>query len=470
MSHNTSLLLISFIAVVGLVILIARFKLNAFIALLLASLFVGVCSGVELPLIGKAIADGVGSVLGSIAVIVGLGTILGKMLAESGGAEIVATTFMRLLGEQRIHWTMMLIGFVVGIAVWFSVGLVLLIPIAFTIARKSKVPLLLAGIPMVAGLSVMHGLVPPHPGPMAALGVLGADTGKTILYSLIIGFPVAVIAGPIFGKFIARRVPVALGGISAQLIEKKAAVTSPPGFALTLFTILLPVLLMLLATAVDVGLDALHRQQDPASEQGKVWLFDVMSGLSRFRPWTGFLGTPAVAMLIAVLFSFYSFGFARGFGLQQLAKFSEESLAPVATVLLVVGAGGGFSKVLDVCGVGKAIASVTEGLHLSPLLLGWFVAALIRIAVGSATVAITTAAGILAPIASATPGTSPELLVIAMGAGSVILSHLNDGGFWFVKEYFNLTVPQTLKTWTVMETIISVAALILTLLLSMAVK
>ena len=470
MSHDTSLLLLTLVAVVGLVILTAHFKLNAFIALLLASLFVGVCSGVELPSIGKAIVDGVGSVLGSIAVIVGLGTILGKMLAESGGAEIVATTFMRLLGEKRVHWTMMLIGFVVGIAVWFSVGLVLLIPIAFTIAKKSKVSLLLPGIPMVAGLSVMHGLVPPHPGPMAAIGVLGADAGKTILYSLIIGLPVAVIAGPIFGKFIARHVPVELGGIGAQMGEQRIASGSSPGFGLTLFTILLPVLLMLLATMVDVGLDALHRQQSLASERGDVWIFKLMGGLSGIRPWTAFLGTPAVAMLIAVLFSFYSFGFARGFTRQQLAKFSEESLAPVATVLLVVGAGGGFSKVLDVCGVGKAIAGVTEGLHLSPLLFGWFVAALIRVAVGSATVAITTAAGILAPIASATPGTSPELLVIAMGAGSVVLSHLNDGGFWFVKEYFNLTVPQTLKTWTVMETIISVAALILTLLLSILIK
>ncbi len=464
MSHNTSLLLTTLVAVIGLVILIARFKLNAFIALLLASLFVGVCSGAELSSIGKAIADGVGSVLGSIAIIVGLGTILGKMLAESGGAEIVATTFMRLLGEKHVHWTMMLIGFVVGVAVWFSVGLVLLIPIAFTIAKKSKVSLLLTGIPMVAGLSVMHGLVPPHPGPMAAIGALGADTGKTILYSLIIGLPVACIAGPIFGKWIARRVPVELGGISAQLIGKKAAANNPPGFALTLFTIALPVLLMLLATTVDVGLDALHRQRDWASEQGAVWLFNATSGLSLIRPWTGFLGTPAVAMLVAVLFSFWSFGFARGFDRHQIAKFTEECLAPVATVLLVVGAGGGFSKVLDVCGVGTAIAGITSNRDMSPLLLGWLVAALIRIATGSATVAITAAAGILAPIV-ATGDTNRELLVIAMGAGSLILSHLNDGGFWFVKEYYNLTVPQTLKSWTVMETILSVASLLFVLVL-----
>src|SRR6185295_16807411 len=465
MSHNSSLLLITLVAVVGLVVLIARFKLNAFIALLLASFLVGVCSGAELASIGKAVVDGMGGVLGSVAVIVGLGTILGKMLAESGGAEIVATTFIRLLGEGRVHWTMMLIGFVVGIAVWFTVGLVLVIPIAFTIARKSKVSLLLPGIPMVAGLSVMHGLVPPHPGPMAAIGVLGAETGKTILYSLMVGFPAAVIGGPLFGKFIARRVAVELGGISAQLIERKAPVSNPPGFALTIFTIALPVLLMLSATAVDVTLDAVYREQDWASEHGAVWLFRARSGLSLIRPWTGFFGTPAVAMLIAVLFSFYSFGCARGFNRHQVAKFSEECLGPVATVLLVVGAGGGFSKVLDVCGVGTAIAGTTASWHVSPLLLGWLVAVLIRVATGSATVAITTAAGILAPIVAGTD-INRELLVIAMGAGSLILSHVNDGGFWFVKEYFNLTVPQTLKTWTVMETIISVVALILTLLLS----
>lgn len=468
MSHNSSLLLIALAAVVGLIVLIARFKLNAFVALLCASLFVGVLSGTNLPSVGKAIADGVGGVLGSIAIIIGLGTIVGKMLTESGGAEVVADTFMRLLGEKRVHWTMMLIGLVVGIAVWFSVGLVLLIPIGFTIARKSGASLLLPGIPMVAGLSVMHGLVPPHPGPMVAIGVLGADTGKTILYSLIVGFPTAVIAGPIFGKFVASRIRVEPGGMAAQLSSRPAA-KRPPGFGLTLLTILLPVLLMLGATLVDVSLGELHRREHGDGDQGNAWFSRLTSGLDQARPWTSFLGSPVVAMLISVLFSFYTFGFARGFDRQQIGRFSEECLAPVATVLLVVGAGGGFSKVLDICGVGKAIGELAAGLQFSPLLLGWMVAALIRIAVGSATVAISMAAGILAPIITNLPGINLELLVIAMGAGSVILSHVNDGGFWFVKEYFNMTVPQTLKTWTVMETIISVVALILTLILDYAV-
>jgi GntP family gluconate:H+ symporter len=464
MSSSASLLFIALMAVIGLIVLIARFKLSAFIALLCASLFVGILSGNELRSVGKAIADGVGGVLGSIAVIIGLGTIVGKMLAESGGAEVVADTFTRLLGEKRVHWTMMLIGFVVGIAVWFSVGLVLLIPIAFTIARRSNTSLLLPGMPMVAGLSVMHGLVPPHPGPMVAIGMLSADTGKTILYSLIIGFPTAIIAGPVFGKWMASRIRIEPGGMAAQLSSTPAA-KHPPGFGVTLFTILLPVLLMLGATFVEVSLDELHSRQQWASEQGYVWFSKLMSGFTQARPWTSFLGIPVVAMLISVLFSFYSFGFTRGFNRQQIGRFSEECLAPVAAVLLVVGAGGGFSKVLDVCGVGKAIAEMAGSLQLSPLLLGWLVAALIRIAVGSATVAISMAAGIVTPIVVNAPGTNVELLVIAMGAGSLILSHVNDGGFWFVKEYFNMTVPQTLKTWTVMETIISIVALLLVLLL-----
>ena len=445
-SHNTSLLLFTLIAVVGLIVLVAKFKLNAFLALILASLFVGLCSGMRLPEIGKAFQDGVGTTLGFIAIVVGLGTILGKMLAESGGAEVVAATFIKVLGEKRIHWTMMIVAFVVGLPVFFGVGVVLLIPIIFTIARKTKTPLLYLGIPMVAGLSASHGLVPPHPGPLVAIEKLGADVGKTILYAVIIGFPTAIIAGPIFGKFISRRVPVELGGIGEQLI-KESVRKKLPTFGITLFTILLPVLLMLMATVADLTL---------AKE-------------NLLRGWADLIGSPLVSMLLAVLFSFYSFGRACGIDRRQILKFTEDCVGPAASILLVVGAGGGFSKVLDYSGVANAIAELVKGINISPLLLGWLVAALIRVAVGSATVTITLAASIIAPIAASVPGTNPELLVIAMGAGSLILSHVNDGGFWFVKEYFNMTVTQTLKTWTVMETIISIVALIFTLLLNVVI-
>jgi GntP family gluconate:H+ symporter len=292
----------------------------------------------------------------------------------------------------------------------------------------------------------VHGLVPPHPGPIAAMGIFNeqagkADMGKTILYSLLIGLPTAIVAGPLFGRFISRKVEVGLRDAAEPVVP--AARGNAPSFALTVFTILLPVLLMLLATVADLTLPKEH-----ALRQG-----------------ADLIGHPAVAMLCAVLFSFYSFGFARGFSRDALAKFANDCLAPVAAMLLVVGAGGGFSRVLNQGNVGKAIAELAGGAHLSPLLLGWLVAALIRVATGSATVAITMAAGILAPVVAGTPGVHLELLILAMGAGSTILSHVNDGGFWFVKEYFNLTVPQTLKTWTVMETIISVVALVLVLVL-----
>jgi len=448
MSHNSRLLLIALVAVVGLIILIARFKLNSFVALMLASLFVGACSGMPLADAPKGFLEGMGKVLGDIAMVIGLGTILGKMLEESGGAEVIALRIVRALGEKRLPWAMMLIAFIVGIPVFFAVGLVLLVPIVFNIARETKTPLLRLGIPLVAGLSVVHGLVPPHPGPVAAMGIFNelagkADMGKTILYSLLVGLPSAIVAGPLFVKLIGDRVPVELV-IPAETMTGRKSAPAPPTFVLTVFTILLPVLLMLTATVADLSL----------------------SKDNLLRHCGDFVGHPTVAMLLAVLFSFYSFGFARGFNREQMLKFSNDCLAPVAVMLLVVGAGGGFSKVLDQSGVGRAIAELAVGSKLSPLLLGWLVAALIRVATGSATVAITMAAGIVAPIAATTPGVNLELLIVAMGAGSLILSHVNDGGFWFVKEYFNLTVPQTLKTWTVMETVISVASLAFVMVLN----
>jgi GntP family gluconate:H+ symporter len=450
MSHNTQLLLIALFAVVGLILLIARFKLSAFIALMLASLFVGVCSGMQLSDVPKSFLEGVGKVLGDIAVVIGLGTILGKMLAESGGADVVANRLIRALGEERLDWAMMFVAFIVGIPVFFAVGLVLLVPIVLTLVRETRTPLLRVAIPLVAGLSVVHGLVPPHPGPIAAMGIFNelagkADMGKTILYSLLIGLPTAIIAGPLFGRFISRKVEVGLRGDAGPVAPDTRR--NAPSFGLTVFTILLPVLLMLLATLADLTLSKEYS----------------------LRQCADLIGHPAVAMLVAVLFSFYSFGFARGFSRDALSKFSNDCLAPVASMLLVVGAGGGFSRVLNQGDVGKAIAELAGGAHLSPLLLGWLVAALIRVATGSATVAITMAAGIMAPVVAGTPGVCLELLILAMGAGSTILSHVNDGGFWFVKEYFNLTVPETLKTWTVMETIISLVALVLVLLLNLLV-
>jgi GntP family gluconate:H+ symporter len=453
MSHQTALLLYAVMAVIGLIVLVARFHLHAFLALICASAFVGLCSGMPLPEIARAFQTGVGNTLGFIAVVVGLGTMLGKMLAECGGAEVLARTFIQALGPARLPWAMVAVGFVVGIPVFFAVGLVLLVPILFTLVRDTNTPLLKLAIPMVAGLSAAHGLVPPHPGPMVAIEQLGADIGKTIFYSILIGIPCAIVAGPIFALWLGHSNPAGVSGtglgISTQAAESVTAPPprrNPPRFGLTLFTILLPVALMLISTVANLTLSPNHR----------------------LRAWADFVGSPLIALLIAVLVSIYTFGVARGFAASEILKFMESCLGPVASILLIVGAGGGFSKVLDVSGTGAAIAAFARDLNVSPLILAWLIAALIRIAVGSATVAVTMTAGIMATMLPTFPGVNRELLVLAMGAGSIILSHLNDGGFWFVKEYLGLTVEQTFKSWTVMETLLSVAAFMLILLLDLA--
>jgi GntP family gluconate:H+ symporter len=409
LSPDTSLLVVVVFAVIGLIVLVARFKLNAFLALILASIFVGLCSGMPLPKIARSFQEGVGGTLGFIAVVVGLGTMLGKMLAECGGAEVVAASFIRCLGTHRLHWAMLAVGFIVGLPVFFGVGLVLLVPILFTLVRDTKAPLLFLGIPLVAGLSVSHGLIPPHPGPMVAIEKLGADVGRTILYATLVGIPTAVIAGPIFGRFISPMVRVEGGGIGSRLVGR-AAPAVKPGFGLTLLTILLPVILMLAATLAEVMLEK----------------------TSPLRAWAIFIGSPLVALLAAVLFSFYSFGRACGIGREQILKFTDECVGPAASIILVVGAGGGFSKVLEHGGAADAISGLARGLDLSPILLGWIVAALIRVAGGSATVAFTLGSAIMVPSAEALRGVAPEGLVIAVGAGSRVLSQVNDGGGWLV--------------------------------------
>ena len=449
MSPNTQLLLLAFGAVVALIVLIARFKLHPFVVLIAVSLGMGTAAGMPLGSVVKAFQDGVGGVLGFIAIVVALGTMLGKMMAESGGATRIATTLITLFGEQRVHWAIMFVAFIVGIPVFFQVGFVLLIPLVFTIARRSRLSLVKIGIPLVAGLSVVHGMVPPHPAAMLAVGAYHADVGRTIAYALLVGLPTAALAGPIFASWIAPRIALpADSPIAAQLAGGGGGVPRDmPGFGITLFTVLLPVILMLCATTADVALDT----------------------ASTLRTALDFVGSPIVALLVALLFSFWSLGYRQHFTRDQILKFANDCLGPTAAILLVIGAGGGFNRVLLESGVGKAIADVALGSHASPLLLAWTVAALIRVATGSATVAMTTAAGIVAPIALATPGTPLELLVLATGAGSLVLSHVNDSGFWLIKEFFNMTVPQTLKTWTVAETIIGVAGLGFTLLLSLVV-
>ncbi|WNQ11260.1 gluconate:H+ symporter [Paenibacillus aurantius] len=447
LSHSATLLVWALVAIVFLVILIARYKWNPFVTLLLSSLLLGFLAGMKPADLIKAVTGGLGGTLGTIAIVIGLGTMLGKMMAESGGAEQIATTLVDRFGVKRVHWAMMIVGFIVGIPVFFEVGLILLIPIVFVVARKTKMSLLQIGIPVLAGLSTVHGLVPPHPAPMIAIDAFGANLGKTILYSLIIGLPTAILAGPVFGKYIGRRILVEPPEeLANQFIRKDTR--ELPGFGITLFTILLPVLLMLVGSVASII--------DPK----------LTSGLAQF---SGFIGHEVIALLIAVVFSFFSLGFARGFKKEEISKFANECLAPTASIILIIGGGGAFKQVLINSGVGKAIAELATQSHFNVILFAWLAAALIRVATGSATVAMTTAAGIVAPVLAQSPGANVELVVLATGAGSLVLSHVNDAGFWMVKEFFNMTVPQTLKSWTVMETLLSVIGLVFILLLSLVV-
>jgi gluconate:H+ symporter, GntP family len=446
--HGSMLLVYAVIAIALLILLITRYKVYPFLVLIIVSLLLGLAVGMPMDKIVKAFETGNGNTLGHIAIVVGLGTMLGKMMAESGGAERIANTLIERFGEKHIHWAMMVVAIIVGLPVFFEVGFVLLIPIAFNVAKRTGKSLLLIGMPMVAGLSVVHGLIPPHPAALLAVQAYHADIGRTIVYGLIVGIPTAMVAGPLFALIVSRTIKLPENNpLAAQFIDnrKEGETRDLPGFGITLFTILLPVILMLIGSWADL-ITAKDSLPNNALK---------------------FVGTSDVALLIAVLFSFWSFGASRGYDREQIQKFCGDCLAPIAGITLIVGAGGGFGNVLRESGISQQLVASASAAHLSPLLLGWFVAALIRLATGSATVAMTTACGIVAPIAAASNGAvSAELLVLATGCGSLIFSHVNDGGFWLVKEYFGMTVGQTFKTWSLCETIISVMGLGLTFALA----
>jgi GntP family gluconate:H+ symporter len=444
LDKETFLLVDALVAIVGLIVLITRFKVHPFIALTLAAGFLGLTSGMPVALVMKSFQDGFGGVLGFVGIVLALGTMLGKLMAESGGADRIARTLIDAFGQRNVHWAMMVAAFLVGIPLFFEIGFVLLIPLVFIVARRTGVPIVKVGIPLLAGLSVVHGLVPPHPGPLLAIGVFGADIGKTIAYGLVVGLPTAIIAGPLFGSFVSKYVkPQPSPALMEQLAGKTEA-REMPGFGITLVTILLPVFLMLLKALADITSD----------EKGL------------FRQWMDLIGHPITALLAALLLALYTFGSARGFTSKQLLKFLDESLAPTAAIVVIIGAGGGFKQMLVASGVGDSIGHMALHAQISPILLAWFVAGLIRVATGSATVAIITGAGIVGPLVTLVPGVNRELLVLATGAGSLIFSHVNDAGFWLVKQYFNMTVAETFKTWTAMETIISVVAIILIMALN----
>jgi gluconate:H+ symporter, GntP family len=431
-------------AVAVLIALIAVFRVHPLIALLVTSLGLALAARMPAATIVKSFETGVGNTLGHIAIVVGLGTMLGKMLAESGGADRIARTLINISGEKHVPWAMMLAGLIVGLPVFFEVGFVLLMPLAFTVARRTGKSLVVVALPMVAGLSVVHGFMPPHPAALIAVVAYNADIGRTVGYSLLVAIPAAVLAGPLYTRWIAPRIVLPAQNPMANEFIDHNPDRDLPGFGVSIMVILLPVVLMMIGSWANLF-------SQPGSAINSILKF---------------CGGADIALLLAVIVSFFVLGTLRGIDRQAILKFSNESLAPTANITLLVGAGGGFGRVLQDSGVSNVLVGVALHAHIPILLLAWITATLLRVATGSSTVAMSTAACIIAPIALHIPGVRPELLAIATGAGALGFSHVNDGGFWLVKEYCNMSVTQTLKSWTVCETIISFTGLGLALALS----
>ncbi|MDM8148206.1 GntP family permease [Priestia megaterium] len=426
------LLLVTCLAIVIVVLGVSWWKWHAFISLTVASLFLAIMSGLSMDKIVGAYETGVGSVLGHLVGILALGTILGKMMSDSGAGMQVAEFFIRFFGIKKLPWAMLFAGFIIGIPVFFEVGIVILLPLVISIHKTTRQNILLIALPVIAGLSIVHGLVPPHPGAMTAIGIYNADLGKVLLYSLVIALPAAIVAGPVFAKWVHKRV---IPEGEPELIRVSTSSEKLPNTGISFFIILLPVLLMVLSVMAPY--------------------IPLSSFLTKFFV---FIGSPVIALLISCFAAFYLLGMRQGMKKDVIKKLVEESLLPVGSIILIIGAGGGFKQILIDSGVGTSIAQMSEQLSLSPIVLAFMVAGLIRIATGSATVALTTAAGIVSPIIVHMSGVNLELLVIATGAGSLMFSHVNDAGFWLVKEYLGLTVKETFKTWTVLETLLSFIA------------
>ncbi|WP_408011091.1 gluconate:H+ symporter [Pseudalkalibacillus sp. A8] len=433
------LLGITVVAIIIVILGVSWRKWHAFISLTVASLFLAVFAGLPMDKIAHAYETGVGAVLGHLVGILALGTILGKMMSDSGAGMQVADFFIKRFSLKKLPWAMLLSGFIIGIPVFFEVGLVILLPLVISIRKSTNQNILLIGIPVLAGLSIVHGLVPPHPGAMTAISIYNANMGHVLLYSLIIAFPTALIAGPIFAKWIHKRV-VPVG--EPELIRVETKSNQLPSTGVSFFIILLPVLLMVLAIVAPY-----------VSLPGFIEQFFLL------------IGSPVIALLISCFAAYFFLGYRQGMNKNLLKKLTDECLLPLSSIILIIGAGGGFKQILIDSGVGNAIATMAEQISLSPIVLAFLVAGLIRIATGSATVALTTAAGIVSPVVAHMSGVNLELLVIATGAGSLMFSHVNDAGFWLVKEYLGLTVKETFKTWTVMETILSFVAFAFTLIL-----
>jgi GntP family gluconate:H+ symporter len=444
-------LVIVAIGIVALLVLIMGLKLNTFVSLIIVSFGVAIALGMKLDEIIATIEAGLGGTLGHIALIFGLGAMLGKLIADSGGAQRIAMTLVNKFGEKNIQWAVVASSFIIGIALFFEVGLVLLIPIVFAISKQLKVSILYLGIPMGAALSVTHGFLPPHPGPTTIAGEFGADLGQVLLYGFIIAIPTVIIAGPLFTKLAKKLVPDSFsktGNIASLGEQKTFKLEDTPGFGISVFTAMLPVILMSIATIITL----LQKTMGFAD--------NTLIAIIRF------VGGASPAMVISLLFAIYTMGLARKIPIKNVMDSCTEAITHIGMMLLIIGGGGAFKQVLINGHVGDYVAELFKGTSISPILLAWIIAAILRISLGSATVAALTTAGLVIPMLGQTD-VNLALVVLATGAGSLIASHVNDAGFWMFKEYFGLSMKETFATWTLLETIISVSGLGFVLLLSL---
>ncbi|ALA51715.1 GntP family permease [Shouchella clausii] len=429
--------------IVLLLILITGFKLNTFVSLIIVAFIVALALGMPLENVVSSIEGGLGGTLGHIALIFGLGAMLGRLIADAGGAQRIAMTLINKFGEKRIQWAVVVASFIVGIALFFEVGLVLLIPIVFSIAKELRISILYLGIPMAAALLATHSFLPPHPGPTVIAGEYGADLGVVLLYGIMIAIPTVIIAGPLFTKVAKKIAPDAFnktGNIDSLGEQKTFKLEQTPGFGISVLTAMFPVLLMAISTIVDLVQNSVGFEDNTIIEIIRL------------------VGNPSSAMLLSLLLAFYTMGIARKIPIKQVMDSCASSIAAIGMMLLIIGGGGAFKQVLIDGGVGDYVAELFKETSMSPLLFAWLVAAILRISLGSATVAAISTAGLVVPML-AQYDVNLALVTLATGAGSSICSHVNDAGFWMIKEYFGLSIKETFSTWTILSTITSVVGL-----------
>jgi len=432
-------ILIVLLSIALLIVLISAFKINPFLAFLVVSIAAGIMLGLPLTKIAGSVEKGIGDILGGLVIIITTGAMLGKLVAESGATQKIAKVMMEVFGEKYIQWAMMLTGFLVGIPLYYGVGFVLMIPLIFSVVYRFKLPALYVGLPMLTALSVTHGFLPPHPSPAALVIQFNANMGLTLFYGFAVAIPAIIIGGPLFSRTLKKIKATPLASFKAVEIPDDQLPSSFKSF----FTALLPVLLLALAAVVPLFI--------PADS--------VLINVGAF------IGNPSVVMLIVLLVATWLLGTSEGKSISAVMGLYTEALKDIVMILLIIAGSGALKQILMESGVSNQIAEQLQGVQLHPLFLGWLIAALIRFCVGSATVAGLTTAGIIIPLMQSS-GTDPNLMVLAVGAGSLMFSHVNDSGFWLFKEYFTLSMKDTFRSWALMETIVGVMGLLGVLLLN----